>query len=195
MPFSVITATIFLAFMGYIPSMYGVQPISVIWLDTGRDRWQTLLEAQYTLSEAFRWWEDRTEVSFLVTEYHRSIEEDPYSVDICHDRSWAPKERAIYMVAWEPTYRIFVCDGVNVADWADPSSALVWGGIRPEEMTHTIGHLFGALDTHAGSIQGASHDIMDRDFVGRAYKEGCISPQTLLTIGAVPKENRIVCTQ
>jgi hypothetical protein len=177
-------AVIFLPLIGYTPAMHGTQPIAVVWVDTSRDRWGDTSGASAVLNEALRWWERQVDVSFVVTEGAMTIDADPYTFDICHERSWAPQGRAIYMLAWEPTGRVFTCDGVNVADWATPEGALVWGGIRPEEMAHTIGHFYGAQDTHAGTPDGPTHDIMDRDSVAAAYQAGYVADVTRRAIGA-----------
>jgi hypothetical protein len=176
---------LYLAFVGFSPvAMRGEQQINVVWLDTPRDTWTDTSEARAALSDALAWWEARVEVSFIVSERRAAIDHDPYAADICHDRSWAPAGRALYMVAWEPTNRVFTCDGVNVADWADPSSALIWGGARPDELAHTIGHFYGALDTHAGMPGGPTGDIMDKDALLAAYRAGYVSDTTLAAIGA-----------
>jgi hypothetical protein len=177
-------AVIFLPLIGYTPAMHGTQPIAVVWVDTSRDRWGDTSGASAVLNEALRWWERQVDVSFVVTEGAMTIDADPYTFDICHERSWAPQGRAIYMLAWEPTGRVFTCDGVNVADWATPEGALVWGGIRAAEMAHTIGHFYGAQDTHAGTPDGPTHDIMDRDAVYTAYHTGYVAARTLAAIGA-----------
>jgi hypothetical protein len=175
---------IFLPLIGYTPAMHGTQPIAVVWVDTSRDRWGDTASARAVLNEAFTWWERQVEVEFQVTESTLTIDTDPYLFDICHDRSWAPQGRVIFMLAWEPTGRVFTCDGVNVADWATPEGALVWGGIRAAEMAHTIGHFYGAQDTHAGTPDGPTHDIMDRDAVYTAYHTGYVADVTRRAIGA-----------
>jgi hypothetical protein len=176
---SAITTTLLLPLLGYTPAMHGRQSIAVVWVDTARDTWGDTTEARERIDAALRWWEARVAVSFTVEETRLTIDVDPYTYDICHDRSWAPQGRAFYMIAWEPTYRIFTCDGVNVADWADVSGALLWGGVRVDEIAHTVGHLYGAHDEDEPGI-------MNFPTMQQSYREGRVSEATFRAIGASP---------
>jgi hypothetical protein len=181
-----ITTTLLLPLLGWTLPMHGPQPISVVWVSTPRDAWGDRTEARAVIMAGLRWWEARTDVVFTLVESELTVDADILSLNVCRDRSWLPGARALptlYVVAWEPTYRALDCDGVNVADWAEPGRAIVWGGARVDEIAHTVGHVYGASDGH----EEARGDIMDYRAMRGAYAEGRVSEATYREIGASPR--------
>jgi hypothetical protein len=181
-----ITTTLFLPLLGYTPAMHGAQPIAVVWVSTPRDTWENRTEARAAIVAGLDWWEARTEVEFEIVESELAVDADILSLNVCRERSWVPGALTLptlYVVAWLPSGLALDCDGVNVADWAEPGRAIVWGGIRPDEAAHTVGHVWGASDGH----DEARGDIMDYRMMPWAYEHGYVADATWREIGAIPR--------
>lgn len=168
---------IFLPLIGYTPAMPSHTTIAIVYVDTSADRWQG--DIQPTIDQALAWWQARTGIMLDYTEDHMTVTADVNALNVCRDRQWLPNTQAdmtLYVVAWQPTERALMCDGVNVADYTLPGMGIVWGGIWPEEMAHTIGHLYGAADETAPGI-------MNAQTLRQSYRDGAVSDQTIEAIG------------
>lgn len=169
----------FLPLIGYTPAMPSHTTVNIVWLSTSADQWSDTSSAQGVIHEAVEWWHVQSGIDLTIEESDQTITTDVNALDVCHDRHWLPDSQAdvtLYMVAWQPTDRILVCDDVNVADYTLPGTGIVWGGIRPAELAHTIGHLYGASDE---SVPG----IMQFATMEQSYKAGLISAETRLAMG------------
>lgn len=165
---------IFLPLIGYTPAIPSHTTVNIVWLSTSADRWNDKSGAHEVIREAFEWWHVQSGIELTLIESDQAVAADVNALDVCHDRIWLPDSQAdmtLYFVAWQPTDRVLVCDGVNVADYTLPATGIVWGGIRPAELAHTIGHLYGAQDEN-------TLGIMRFATMEQSYQDGLISTET-----------------
>lgn len=161
------------------PRMTGQQQVAIVWVNTSHDTWQAPLPYD-TLRNGFAFWERAVDVQFSTVEYTITVDVDVNALNSCRDWSWTPltvTQPTLFMVAWEPTYRTILCDGVVVADVSVIGQAIVWGGIRSPELAHTIGHIYAA--PHSAGIMDKSGTA-----VWAAYAENDIRDDTIDAVGA-----------
>jgi hypothetical protein len=165
-----ITTTLLLPLIGYTPAMAGQQTLSIVYVN-GAD------EGGASIAAGLRWWEARVGVRFGTVESRLDVGADLLALNVCRDRSWLPKAQAM------PTLYVvddwLVCDGVIVAGYAVPGTAILSGPLREDEAAHEIGHVYGGQDETAPGI-------MNWRTMQDAYKAGIVSAATLRAIGASP---------
>jgi hypothetical protein len=168
-----ITTTLLLPLIGYTPAMAGQQTLSIVYVN-GAD------EGGASIAAGLRWWEARVGVRFGTVESRLDVGADLLALNVCRDRSWLPKAQAM------PTLYVvddwLVCDGVIVAGYAVPGTAILSAPLREDEAAHEIGHVWGATDGH----HEARGDIMDYRAMKAAFERGYVAGRTFVEVGASP---------
>jgi hypothetical protein len=164
---------IFLPLIGYTPAMAGQQTLSIVYVN-GAD------EGGASVAAGLRWWEARVGVRFGVSERRLTVDADPLALNVCRSRGWLPKAQTmptLYVVdGW------LTCDGVIVAGYAVPGTAILSAPLREDEAAHEIGHVWGATDGH----HEARGDIMDYRAMKAAFERGYVAGRTFVEVGASP---------
>lgn len=179
---------IFLPLMGYSPSIITTNTVQIVWVNTSIDTWLDRSYAYETITDTFDWYKRYTGVELHYVESTLYIDEDINALDACKDWSWTPEQiqgPTLYMIAWEPTYRMLKCENDDVGDATLMHRSIVRGGVSPPELVHIISHLYGAL------FHTQNEDILDITPTGdqdrytyvKAYNQGIISDRTKLAIG------------
>ena len=175
------------------PRMTGQQRLNVVWVSTPRDTWGDTADARAAIRAGLDWWQTLADVSFETTESELTTDTDVLALNVCRERAWLvdPQPLTLYVIATSGD--ALMCDGVAVGDYNEGAWAIVWGNLIGDSPTdgatiaHTVAHLFGAADTHAGQSGGPTYDIMDRAVYVAAYRSGYVAPLTWAATGAVPR--------